>query len=171
MTGRYFWHVQFPMYTGKMTVFFPNLLFRRYKNSKTYLWNVMCSDKQLSFLYQIVFFKNDNWRVYGVINLSIKQLIDCNNFLLILINLQIILCMFWSQAFGQVRWAMSIYTYPDLVPYQILSDRGPCTWPQVLLFWVPYTKPNLVRTVVWKRQGFGADQIDFVIGAIDLSFY
>ena len=48
-------------------VFFPNLQFRRYKNGKiTYPRNVACSSKQLLFPYQTVFFKSDNWRVYGV---------------------------------------------------------------------------------------------------------
>ena len=33
----------------------------------TYPRNVACSSKQLFFFsYQTVFFKNDNWRVYGV---------------------------------------------------------------------------------------------------------
>ena len=59
-----------------------------------------------------------------------------------------------------------MFTYPDLVPDQILSDRGPCTWagPALTKFWVPFTKPNLVQSMV--RQRFGPDQIGFVNGAI-----
>ena len=49
-------------------VFFPNLLFTCYKiGTIIYPRNVLCSIKQLFFfLYQTIFFKNDNWRVYGV---------------------------------------------------------------------------------------------------------
>ena len=50
------------------------------------------------------------------------------------------------------------FTYPDLIPDQILSDRGPCTW----------AGPALVRTRFLVPKGtvyitrFGPDQIGFV---------
>ena len=54
-------------------IIFPILLFRHYKNGKiTYPRNVACSSKQLFFPYQTVFFKNDNWRVYGVFSACYK---------------------------------------------------------------------------------------------------
>ena len=67
--GRYFWHVQICIHTGKMIALSS---FRIYcsdviKTAKLLnTRNVAYSSKQLFFPYQIVFIKNDNWQVYGV---------------------------------------------------------------------------------------------------------
>ena len=54
--------------------FFLNLQLKCYKNDKiTYPRNVTCSSEQLFIPYQTVFFKNDNWRVYGVILKTYKS--------------------------------------------------------------------------------------------------